>query len=70
MDDLREALVGIGYLNPANPEAILAELRALITRAGPSPREMSLLRGLARQVRWAAQQIARPRSGDDNLPPA
>ena len=70
LDDLREALVGIGYLNPANPEAILAELRALIARAGPTPREVSLLRGLARQVRWAAQRIARPAGGDDNLGPA
>jgi TrmH family RNA methyltransferase len=69
LDDLREALVGIGYLNPANPGAILAELRALITRAGPTPREVSLLRGLARQVRWAAQRIARPGGGDDNLGP-
>ncbi len=70
LDDLREALVGIGYLNPANPEAILAELRALVTRAGPTPREVSLLRGLARQVRWAARKIARPGDGDDNLGPA
>jgi len=70
LDDLREALVGIGYLNPANPEAILAELRALLTRAGPTPREVSLLRGLARQVRWAAERIARPAGGDDNLGPA
>jgi TrmH family RNA methyltransferase len=70
LDDLREALVGIGYLNPANPEAILAELRALLTRAAPTPREVGLLRGLARQVRWAAQRIARPADGDDNLGPA
>jgi tRNA (cytidine32/uridine32-2'-O)-methyltransferase len=70
LDDLREALVGIGYLNPANPEAILAELRALVTRAEPTPREVSLLRGLARQVQWAARRIARPGNGDHNLGPA
>ena len=69
LEDLREALVGIGYLNRANPEAILAELRALLTRAVPTAREVSLLRGLARQVRWAAQRIARPAAGDDNLGP-
>lgn len=59
LTDLREALVGIGYLNPANPSAILAELRALGVRARPTAREASLLRGMARQIGWAAGQIAR-----------
>jgi TrmH family RNA methyltransferase len=58
LDDLRAALLGIGYLNPDNPEAILAELRRLIARAGPTPREVALLRGLARQIGWAAARIA------------
>jgi TrmH family RNA methyltransferase len=67
--DLRDGLLGIGYLNPANPDGILAELRALLVRARPRPREVVLLRGLARQVRWAAGHIARSRRGDDNPPP-
>jgi TrmH family RNA methyltransferase len=58
LDDLRAALLGVGYLNPDNPEAILAELRRLIARAGPTPREVALLRGLARQIAWAASRIA------------
>jgi TrmH family RNA methyltransferase len=56
--ELEEGLVGIGYLNRDNPGAILAELRLLLARAGPTPREASLLRGLARQIRWAASRIA------------
>lgn len=56
--ELEEGLVGIGYLNRENPGAVLAELRALLARAGPTPREASLLRGLARQIRWAAGRIA------------
>jgi TrmH family RNA methyltransferase len=56
--ELEEGLVGIGYLNRDNPGAILAELRLLLARAGPNPREASLLRGLARQIRWAASRIA------------
>jgi len=60
LDDLREGLIGIGYLNTANPEAILAEFRALLARAGPTSREIALLRGLARQIAWAAQRIQRP----------
>jgi TrmH family RNA methyltransferase len=59
IDELRQGLLGIGYLNPENPEAILAELRALVVRAAPAPREVSLLRGMARQIRWAAARIAR-----------
>lgn len=55
---LREALLAVGYLNPDNPDALLAELRTLLARAGPTPREISLLRGLARQVLWAAGRIA------------
>ena len=64
LDDLREALVGIGYLNRDNPEPILSEWRALLARAGPTSREVTLLRGLARQVRWAAGRIARTSGGE------
>jgi TrmH family RNA methyltransferase len=53
--DLRGALLGIGYLDAANPDRILAELRRLIARAQPTPREVGLLRGLARQVAWAGR---------------
>ena len=63
LDDLRRALLGIGYLSPASPEPILGEWRALIVRAGPTSREAILLRGLARQVLWAADSIARAREG-------
>jgi len=59
----RAGLLGIGYLDPLNPEAILAELRRLLARAGPTPRELALLRGLARQVLWAANAIAQARRG-------
>jgi TrmH family RNA methyltransferase len=59
LDDLREALLAIGYLNPANPNAIVAELRALVARAGPTPRDVTLLRGIARQMAWAGRRIAR-----------
>lgn len=57
---LREALLEAGFLDPHNPDAILAELRRLLARAAPTPRELSLLRGLARQVGWAGR-VARGR---------
>ena len=56
--ELREGLLEIGYLDAQNPDRILAELRGLVTRARPTPREVLLLRGLARQAAWAGR-IAR-----------
>lgn len=61
---LGEALVAIGYLNPENPAAILAELRRLLARAQPTPREVALLRGLARQIGWAGRNLAREGTGN------
>jgi TrmH family RNA methyltransferase len=58
LGELRGALLGIGYLNRQRPERVLAELRRLLARAGPTPREIALLRGLARQIAWAAGRIA------------
>lgn len=69
LDDLRTGLTGIGYLNPACPDAVLSELRSLVVRARPTPREIALLRGLARQIRWAAQRIAQKGPGTDNGAP-
>jgi TrmH family RNA methyltransferase len=60
--ELRRALLEIGYLDAANPDHILAELRRLAARARPSPREVVLLRGLARQIAWAGR-VARSGTG-------
>jgi TrmH family RNA methyltransferase len=56
VQDLRTALLEIGYLNPAQPDEVLAELRAVVLRASPTAREVTLLRGLARQVGWAGKK--------------
>jgi TrmH family RNA methyltransferase len=53
VQDLGAALLDVGYLNPAGPDHVLAELRRFLGRAGPTLREVTLLRGLARQVSWA-----------------
>jgi TrmH family RNA methyltransferase len=60
---LRRGLLGIGYLNPQSPERLLGELRRLLARAGPSQREVALLRGLGRQIEWAAAQLGRSGEG-------
>jgi TrmH family RNA methyltransferase len=56
VQDLRTALLEIGYLNPAKPEEVLAELRAVVLRVRPTAREVTLLRGLARQIAWAGKK--------------
>jgi TrmH family RNA methyltransferase len=66
LDHLRAGLLSIGYLNPLNPELLLAELRAFLWRARPTAREIVLLHGLARQVGWAGAEIARLRGEPDN----
>ena len=52
---LQVVLAAAGYLNPQNPEQILAEWRRLLTRAEPTQREVELLlaaaRSLERQLR-------------------
>lgn len=58
LDDLREALLAIGYLNPDNPDAIVAELRRVLSRASVTSREATLLRGMARQILWSARRVA------------
>ncbi len=55
LQELRRALLDVGYLDPLNPDHILIELRRMLARAGPTSREVSLLRGLARQVGWAGR---------------
>jgi TrmH family RNA methyltransferase len=66
LDEIRDALLAVNYLNPASPQLILSELRALLLRASVTSREVSLLRGMARQIRWAGDQIALARTGHDN----
>jgi tRNA/rRNA methyltransferase len=59
--ELARALLGrAGYLNPQNPEHILADLRRLLGRAEPTQREVELvtaaLRALDRQLKVGASR--------------
>lgn len=47
----REVLMEAGFLNPQQPEKILAELRRLLVRAEPTHREAGLLTAAAQQIR-------------------
>lgn len=55
MERLGEALVSIGFLSAENPEHIMFALRALLGRAGVGVRELDILSGVARQIRWFSE---------------
>jgi tRNA/rRNA methyltransferase len=55
MERLSEALVSIGFLPAENPEHIMFALRAILGRAGISLRELDILSGVARQIRWFSE---------------
>lgn len=51
-DHVRTLLLDIGFLNPQNPEIVLGKLKRLLTRAGLTVQDVTLLRGIVRQLRW------------------
>lgn len=55
MNHLDLALGDIGFADPSNPERILRKLRRLFGRAGITENEVKILRGVCRQMRWAAR---------------
>ena len=51
-EQLKEVLVKISYVNPENPEYWLNNIRHFFTRIGLRAKEISIIRGLCRQVNW------------------
>jgi len=51
-EDLTQALTLINFLRPGNPDYWMLALRRLFARTGLSEREVNLLRGICRQIRW------------------
>lgn len=54
LGDLRGALIDIGFLPADQPERVMAAIASLLTRAGLDDREVRIVRGIARQMRWFA----------------
>ncbi len=55
MRHLDVALAEIGFADPDNPERINRKLRRLFGRAGITENEVKIVRGICRQMRWAAR---------------
>ena len=55
-EHLRQALEDVHFLWNEKADSLMHTLRHLIGRAGPTPMEVDVLLGLARQLRWFARQ--------------
>ncbi|MGH7932520.1 MAG: RNA methyltransferase [Candidatus Binataceae bacterium] len=55
LERMARALVDIGFLPEDNPDHLMFALRELFGRGGIKPRELDILSGIARQVRWFAE---------------
>ncbi len=53
---LKEILVKISFLNPANPEYWLNNLRAFFSRMQLRAKDVKMIRGICRQVDWYAEK--------------
>ena len=56
-EHLRDALTEEGYLFGEKGDSLMHALRQLIGRALPTPQEVKILHGLARQLLWTASQM-------------
>jgi tRNA/rRNA methyltransferase len=56
LDHWREALVAVGYLDPAAPKKLLPRLNQLLNRAQPTEEEVHILRGIARAMQGASRK--------------
>src|SRR5271170_435476 len=55
LDRMAEALVAIGFIPDDNPEHIMLAIREIFGRSGLTAREVEILNGMARQMRWVAE---------------
>ena len=52
LDDLRGVLIDIGFLSAEQPDRVMAAIASLLTRSGVDEREVRIVRGIVRQMRW------------------
>ncbi len=55
LQDLAALLLDIGYLQEHTAVARMAKLRDLLRRSEPNATDVAMLRGMIRQVKWAAE---------------
>jgi tRNA/rRNA methyltransferase len=55
LERMAEALVSIGFISGDNPDHIMFAIREIFGRSGLTAREVEILSGMARQMRWVAE---------------
>jgi tRNA/rRNA methyltransferase len=55
-DQLRDILVRISYINPENPDYWMHRIRQYFTRIRARAKEVSIVRGICRQIDWYAEK--------------
>lgn len=58
-DQLKDILVRINYINPENPDYWMNRVRQFLTRMQLRAREVSIIRGVCRQIDWYARKCYR-----------
>jgi tRNA/rRNA methyltransferase len=53
-DQVKDILVRINYINPENPDYWMNKIRRFLTRMQLRAREVSIVRGICRQIDWYA----------------
>ncbi len=61
---MEHALVSIGFIPDDNPDHIMFAIREIFGRSGLTAREVEILNGMARQMRWAAEGGYRTLGGE------
>lgn len=56
-DSIRDLLVRINYINPENPDYWMNKLRRFFTRMELRAGEVSIIRGICRQIDWYAKKF-------------
>jgi tRNA/rRNA methyltransferase len=59
LDHWEQALVDVGFLDPAAPKKLMPRLNQLFNRAQPTPEEIHILRGVAKAMAQAAEKAKR-----------
>ena len=63
-EHLRESFQAVGFLFGDRQESLMHAMRHLIGRAQPTPQEVRMLHGLARQLLWVAKREGRDAPGN------
>ena len=63
----QQALIDIGFLDPAAPKKLMPRLQQLFNRAQPTPEDIHILRGIAKAMQAAAVRDRGDRTSDAAL---